>query len=751
MGKQRNFRKAIPLIFRSNKGGSGNTKEPKKFGTFGGVFTPTLLTILGVIMYLRLGWVVGNAGLIGAWLIIIISFAITVFTALSMSSITTNIRIGAGGAYAIISQALGLEVGGSLGIPRYVSQGLAVTMYIFGFREGWLIIFPDHHPFLVDFLVFVILFAIVYKSADLAIKTQYIIMAVILLSFVSIGLASYYGGFQFSTEEVAKWGTFSGVGKSTDSEFWVVFAVFFPAATGIMAGANMSGELKNPRRSIPSGTLWAIGVSFIVYMALAYWIARTATNGELLYNYNIMIEKSYFPPLVIAGVLGATFSSALASILGSSRIMFAMGEHRVLPKGKWLEFKDKAGQPRNSMIVTGIMVFLSMLLRDLNAVATLVTMFFLITYAMLNVVVIIEQQLGLISFRPLFNVHKFIPWLGLVGSVLAMFIINPTISLVSWASVLVVYAILSKRKLESKFEDVRSGLFTSFSEWAAKHTTGSEQKQERAWKPNLLIPVTEASTVQGSFSIIKNIAHPEGSAIILGIGEGQEASLFRKRLLQVSRAFKNDNLFSSMTIMKTNDFARGVNYGNQALGAAFFRPNIIFLTMLERESSIRDYPKIIKEARELNVGIILFMPHKKAMLGQRQHINIWVRNTDPEKDILDFSRSQLTSNLALLIAYKLKLNWTAEIRLINIINPEDNLEKEKKALDEFINLSRLPIHKKIVKKGNFYNELTIAPEADLNIFGISPKLNMEEHINISKKINSSSMFIMDSGQENIFA
>ncbi len=126
----------------------------KKFGTFGGVFTPTLLTILGVIMYLRLGWVVGNAGLLGAWLIIIISFLITLTTALSMSSITTNIKIGAGGAYAIISQSLGLEVGGSLGIPRYVSQGMAVTMYIFGFREGWLSIFPHPQRLIIDLYSF---------------------------------------------------------------------------------------------------------------------------------------------------------------------------------------------------------------------------------------------------------------------------------------------------------------------------------------------------------------------------------------------------------------------------------------------------------------------------------------------------------------------------------------------------------------------------------------------------------------------
>lgn len=328
-------------------------------------------------MYLRIGWVVGNAGLLGAWLIIIIAFLITLATALSMSSITTNIRIGAGGAYAIISQSLGLEVGGSLGIPRYISQGLAVTMYIFGFREGWLTIFPDHPAFIVDIAVFVIIYGIAYKSADLAIKTQYIIMAIIAASLVVIVLAAYYGSMQYATEDVIKWGSFQGSVENnfSGSDFWIVFAVFFPAATGIMAGANMSGELKDPRKSIPVGTLWAIAVSFVIYMVLAYWIARTASVEELLENYNIMIDKSFFPPLVIAGVLGATFSSALASMVGSSRILYAMGTHNVIPASNWLGQTNSTGQPRNAMMITGAMVFLAMLLRNLNAIAPLVTLF----------------------------------------------------------------------------------------------------------------------------------------------------------------------------------------------------------------------------------------------------------------------------------------------------------------------------------------------------------------------------------------
>lgn len=748
MNRPRGLKKAVSLFFKRDRPGKDRQRTPKKFGTFGGVFTPTLLTILGVIMYLRLGWVVGNAGLLGAWLIILLSFVITICTALSMSSITTNIRIGAGGAYAIISQALGLEVGGSLGIPRFVSQGLAVTMYIFGFREGWQMIFPEHPAFLIDLITFLLLFGIAYKSADLAIKAQYLIMGIIFLSFVSIALAAYFGSMQFPSEEVIRWGTFSGVGEYSDSEFWVVFAVFFPASTGIMAGANMSGELKDPRKSIPSGTLWAIGVSLLIYLLLAFWIARSATERELLTNFNVMIDKSFFPPLVIAGVLGATFSSALASIIGSSRILFAMGQHRVLPKGEWLEKQDKMAQPRNAMIVTGVMIFLSMLLRDLNAVAPLVTMFFLITYAMLNVVVIIEQQLGLISFRPLFTVNRLIPWIGLIGSVLAMFIINPTISLISWSVVIVVYSILSRRQLESKFEDVRSGLFTSFSEWAAKHTADIAHHQERAWKPNLLVPVTEVSVVQGAYEFIKDIAYPRGSAMLMGVAKGPQATVLQQHLYLISDAYRHDNLYSSVSLMKTEDFAAGVNYGNQALGGAFFRPNIIFLNMLEEAEVIRNYSQVISEARALEVGIILYLPHPKAMLGRKQYINIWVRNRGPAWDINDGQRNP---NLALLTAYKLKLNWGAEIRLITIINEEGEKQKARAFLREFMHLSRLPINETLVKVGHFYDELAKAPAADINIFGISPNLKLEDYEKLAATVDTTCLFIMDSGRENVFA
>jgi amino acid transporter len=664
-----------------------------------------------------------------------------------MSSITTNNKIGAGGAYAIISQALGLEVGGSLGIPRYISQGLAVTMYIFGFREGWLSIFPDHPAFLVDLIVFIVLYAIAYKSADLAIKTQYIIMGVIVLSLVSIALAAYYYDFLYSSEEAIKWGTFKGVEGSTSEEFWLVFAVFFPAATGIMAGANMSGELVDPRKSIPAGTLWAIAVSFVIYMVLAYWIGRAATEEELISNYNVMIEKSFLPPLVIAGVLGATFSSALASIVGSSRILFAMGQHRVLPKGEWLEYQNRIGQPRNAMIVTGVLIFATMLLRDLNAIAPLVTMFFLITYAMLNVVVIIEQQLGLISFRPQFVIHKFVPWIGLIGSLLAMFIINPTISLVSWALMFFVYNILSRRHLETQFEDVRSGLFSSFAEWAAKRTADTAFKEERSWKPNLLVPTTDVSIVQGSYSIIRDIAYPKGSAVLMGIGKNKH-KVDRMKLDQITTSFKKDDVFSSTIVMKTENFGEGVNFGNQALKGAFFRPNIVFLSSVEKESAMQEYSKIIEEAKALEIGVILYVQHDRAKLGRQQYINVWIRSRGPEWNIYD---GELNPNLALLIAYKLKKNWNATIRLLTVIQEDEEYEKATKFMQDLIDLARLPINEILVLKGKLEEQYAKAPMSDINIFGISPNIESEDYKALSHEVNTSCLFIMNSGHENVFA
>ena len=731
--------------------------QAKRFGTFGGVFTPTVLTILGVIMYLREGWVIGNAGILGGILIILLAFAITTATALSMSSITTNIRIKAGGAYAIIAQSLGLEIGGALGIPRYVSQALAVTLYVFGFREGWQFVFPDHPAILIDLAVFALIFAIAYVSAGFAIRVQYLIMAVIIGSLVSIAAAAATGSMQYPLENVGLWGDFPGTAENgfQGTTFWVVFAVFFPASTGIMAGANMSGELKDPRRSIPIGTMAAIGVSLVIYLLLAIWLARSATPDELLGNFTVMIDKAYWGPPVVAGLLGATFSSALASVVGSARILMAMGEHKVLPYGKWLSRKTDKGEPRNALMITALIIAASILLRDLNAVAPLVTMFFLVTYAMLNGILLVEQRLRLVSFRPALKVSPIVPAIGLIGSIFSMFIIQPSLALVSVVIMLVFYSLLARRHLEAPFSDVRSGLFVSIAQWATTKIARLPGRHERAWNPSLLVPVVDEREMQGMHSVLSSIAAPNGTVRIMGISNRQRhASAMEERLESLAEGFIDQGVHSTSTVLEIPEtsFSEGVMVGMQALHGSFFRPNVMFLRVSDGPiaAQLDDHAlqQIVGEAERQKVGTLLWAPHPVTSTGQRRRVNVWIRERSPDWRI-GWDIGNL--DLQILIALKLQRNWDAELRLIMVARDEGDVEDAGNFLEDLTELARIHEAEIVVGSGDFREFISEAPRDDVSIFGLAEEPHLQGIYETVDLTGSSCIFVRDSGNESALA
>lgn len=310
------MKKVVIYIIKQSKGRSDNMEqetEKKGLGTLEGVFTPTILTILGVVMYLRLGWVVGNVGLIETIIIILLAHSITICTALSMASMVSNIEIGAGGAYAIISRSLGFEIGGAIGIPLYFSQAFSVAFYIIGFVELWQSYFPTHSGLFIGVVTWAVLTAISMKSAQLAFRVQYFVLAAIVVS-----IAAFLAGPSQNPGEVI-W--LSSVGKVG---FWETFAIFFPAVTGILAGVSMSGELKTPRRSIIVGTLTAIFTGLLVYLALAYWFARQATAEALLAYPTIILDLAFWRPAIVAGIVGATLSSALSTLVGAPRTLAAL-------------------------------------------------------------------------------------------------------------------------------------------------------------------------------------------------------------------------------------------------------------------------------------------------------------------------------------------------------------------------------------------------------------------------------------------
>ena len=367
---------------------------------------------------------------------------------------------------------------------------------------------------------------------------------------------------------------------------------------------------------------------------------------------------------------------------------------------------------------------------------------------MINIIVIIEQRLGLISYRPIFKVYKWIPWLGLASSVLAMFIINPTISLVSISIVFVVYWFLARQNLETPFEDVRSGLFVSFAEWAAKHTWGMKSMQQRAWKPNLMVPIRDIHGAKGNFQFLRNIAKPKGSIKLLGIEPFSEKTGFRDELANLSESFRKKGVFSSWTVIHSDDFAQGVNYGNQALQGAFFKPNIVFLNLQEHDDYETELRPVIKECIRLEIGVLLYLSHPMAQLGQRNMINVWVRD---RKDNWDLGWDIGNLDLSILVAYKLKKNWDANIRLIIVIDDEGEKENAQQFLLTLINLARLPETLTEVYVGNFKEIVEKSPAADLNIFGMEGNLQFEFVKEISAKTGSSCLFVKDSGHESILA
>jgi hypothetical protein len=310
------------------------------------------------------------------------------------------------------------------------------------------------------------------------------------------------------------------------------------------------------------------------------------------------------------------------------------------------------------------------------------------------------------------------------------------------------YWFLSKQNLETPFEDVRSGLFVSFAEWAAKHTWGMKSMQQRAWKPNLMVPVRDIVGAKGNFQFLRNIARPKGSIKLLGIETFTENSVLVSELDKLSEAFRNKGVFSSWTVINTDDFANGVNYGNQALKGAFFRPNIIFLNLQDHDDFETEIRPVIKESIRLEIGILLYSAHPTAKLGQRNVINVWVRD---RKDNWSLSWDIGNLDLSTLIAYKLKKNWQAKIRLITVIDNDGEKENATKFLQSLITLARIPQTLTEVHVGDFRSIVKQAPPADINIFGMEENLSFDFVNEMTFSTNSSCLFVKDSGHESILA
>jgi solute carrier family 12 sodium/potassium/chloride transporter 2 len=675
-------------------------------GTFGGVFTPSILTILGVIMYLRFGWVVGNVGLIGTLVIVTLATSITFLTGLSISMIATDRRVRIGGAYYMISRSLGIETGGAVGIPLYFAQALSIALYTVGFAESVNQTFPSLDQQTVALVVTVAVALLALKSAAVAIKAQYIIMTAIALSLISLVL-----GKPLEATEIEMF----GASPARSESFWVVFAVFFPAVTGIMAGVNMSGDLKDPSRAIPVGTLAAIGVGYVIYMLLPLILAGRADATTLIGDPLIMRRMAWWGDAILLGVWGATLSSAVGSILAAPRVLQALARDRVLPRS--LSFlgagAGPADEPRTGTAVTLVVALGAVMLGDLNVIAPILTMFFLTTYMVLNVAAGVERFLGSPSFRPAFRVHWSLSLLGAVGCLAVMFLINPIATVVAAVVILGVFLWLERRELEAAWGDVRRGI------WMAMVRAGlfrmSRGEDTKNWRPHVLVLSGAPSRRWHLIDLSTAITHSRGLITVSSVlPEGSRDAAQQGKLETTIHDYLGRRGVQAMVRLTTApDVFEGAEQLVETYGLGPLVPNTVVLGASVDPANRNRYCAMLQRFHEARRNVLILRVDPDQGFGERQRIDVW------------WGGLQQNGGLMLILAYLLRISshWVgSEIHLKLVVQTDQAAQAAQENLEARVAGLRIGARPHVLVSGGrpFEEILTeSSADADLVFLGIA--------------------------------
>lgn len=595
----------------------GRSDDEAKLGAFLGVYTPTVLTILGVIMYLRLGWVTGQVGLAKTLLIVVIANLITLVTTLSFSAIATNFRVGVGGAYFIISRSLGLEFGGAIGLPLFLSQAFSVSLYAFGLAESLRLLWPGVPLQFVAVLIVLAVAVLALRGAQLALKAQLPIMALIVLSLVALLVGALSG--PKVQAEVAQPAVALG--------FWAVFAVFFPAVTGIMAGLGLSGDLRDPIKAIPRGALAATITGFVVYLLIPMVLTRGATSEAL--RENPMIWTKIAPLgvlLIMPGLWGAIFSSAVGSILGAPRTLQALAADGLAPKVLRRRREEK-GEPVKGLLVALVLALLGVTLGDLNAVAPVVTMFFLTVYGMVNIVAALETISGDPSWRPALHVPWWLCLAAGVGCFWVMFLINPTAAMIAIVIEFVLWSALARREKRAGWGDVRRGVYEALIRWSLIRLS-HRPMTPRNWRPHVLVFVEDPE--RRLDLILFGTWFSQGRGVVtvceLVVGDllGEDLSI-DEREEDIRRTLRREGLVAFGEVDVVHDVVAGITNVAQANGIAGLDSNTILIGWPRNPARAVEFLKVVHRMEHLHKSVVIGrIPSRTVAKEYRERvIHVW--------------------------------------------------------------------------------------------------------------------------------
>ena len=688
---------------RPSAGSSG------RFGMFAGVFVPNVLTILGIILFLRIGWVVGQVGLWGALLIVILANVISFLTGLSLSSISTSMNVRAGGNYYLISRTLGLEIGGAIGIPLFLSQAISIAFYIIGFTEALYTLEAVQaiDPRIISTLVAIIFGVISFVGADFALKIQFFILAILVAALIS-----FFGG---------GWGTIQAplteASLTDGANFWVVFAVFFPAVTGIEVGVSMSGDLKKPSEDIPRGTLLSIVVTAIIYILVVIWFAVQLPADVLLSEIMAMQSIAVWPFLILLGVWASTLSSALGSILAAPRTLQAIALDKVVPTF----FAGQMGsptEPRVAVILSAFIAVVVIWMGDLNIVAPIIAMFFLNTYGMVNLVAGLQKLVGNPSFRPRFNIHWSLSLLGAIGCYGAMFLINGTATIIALVITYGIYFFLQRRQLTRTWGDMRSGLLFSLARFILLKL---EQMDLSAgnWRPNLIVFTGQPHNRQSLVELAEWLTLGQGIVTFFQLIVGDPDELIDKGFRatakkNIKKYIADHNLEAFAEAEIVNSFADGALTVSQSHGVGGLEPNAIVMGWSNTTQGQLVQLGVVHRLYGLNKSTLILHASPEIGFGKKKKMHIWWQNEEANVDLM------------LLIGHILlqHRDWRdAEISLIRVMDNESGKASTEAFLIDLIDRVRVVANPLVVTRNHPQEQFRsvvqrISQDADLILLGM---------------------------------
>jgi solute carrier family 12 sodium/potassium/chloride transporter 2 len=696
--------------------------DKKKFKTFEGVFTPSTLTILGVIMYMRLGWVVGNAGLIGAIIIIIIAHVIAVTTGLSVSSVASDKKIGAGGIYYVLSRSMGIPIGGSIGIALSVGTAFSIALYLIGFAESFNSFFGFGNTIndfrLTGTIALVSLTCLALISTSVALKTQFFILAAIVISLIAI----FFGTSDFVPETVQLFSDKDSVPLE------VVFAVFFPAVTGFTAGIAMSGDLKNSKKSIPLGTLSAIGVGLLIYLSLAVFIAFSVNSEVLKSDYNFLMKIALYAPAVVAGIWGATLSSALGGILGGPRILQAMSLDKVTPK-IFSKIRGKNGEPINALFMVFIIAEIGILIGELDVIARVVSMFYLTAYGFINISYFLESWANP-DFQPSFKIKRWIGLLGFVACFVVMFKLDMIAMIAAFAIVAALYYRLQRKEVKLQSNDVWRSVWENVVNKGLKRIDAQDDENSN-WNPNIILFSGASKHQSYLLELCKTISGRTGIVTNFKLILDKENTKPLKKTEQVIRddAFADLGIFARQ--VKVDNIYTGITNIATTFGFSGVEPNSIMMGWPKGLEHSTEYAKMTETLLYLDYNLLYLDFDRKKKFGNYHTVDFWWRETDSKN-------AEMMLNIARFIIASPRWN-DPQIRVLFVNNNNVEIAIIRSRISEIVEDLRVNVEIVIinnaVEQEAFYSLIKqFSSTTNLTVIGI-PNYKIEKQAAFVTKTN----------------